>query len=64
MQIDFLQYGALGLAAFLAWILWKVITNHEKHFIDICQEQTRATKENTKALTQLQGIIQRDNPKS
>lgn len=51
MDIQYLiQGGAVGIAIFALWMLYKVITNHEKHFTD-------AITKNTEALTKLGDCI-------
>lgn len=37
------QTGATGIALFLAWILWKVVTNHTAHTDEIIKENSKST---------------------
>ena len=61
---DLIQYGGVGLAFLLSIILYKVfqmfyklVTNHEQHFIEITKQHTIATLENTKVLAELKDVI-------
>lgn len=45
-----IQGGAVGIALFALGMLYKVVTNHEKHFTD-------AIMKNTEALTKLSDCI-------
>ena len=55
--LDLVQFGGVGLAFFLAWILYKLVTNHESHFIDIMKDNTENTRENTRVLQELKDVI-------
>ena len=64
MPTDLVQFGGVGLAFFLGWILYKVISNHEVHFIEMTKqnteftkESTNAIKENTRVLAELKDLI-------
>lgn len=67
IEIDTLiQYGGVGLAFFTIWVLYRIITNHETHFIEMTKQNTEFTKEstkaiieNTKVLTELKDLILR-----
>lgn len=61
-----IQYGGVGIGFFALWILYRVLTNHEKHFIEMTKQNTEFTKEstkaimeNTKVLTELKEVILR-----
>ncbi len=51
------QYGGTGLAFYLVWVLYRLLSNHEKHFLSMVKEQTDATRENTKVLAELKEVI-------
>lgn len=61
---QYIEYGAMGLCFFLSFILYKqrishdkMMANHETHFIEICEKNTEATKENTLVLQSLKDVI-------
>ena len=45
---NIIQGGGILMAFYLAWIIYKLTSNHERHFIEIIRDNTENTKENTK----------------
>ena len=54
---NIIQGGGILMAFYLAWIIYKLTSNHERHFIEIIRDNTENTKENTKVLTELKDVI-------
>jgi len=43
---DIIQAGGIGVAVFSIWVLWKIVNNHEKHFVGIVRENNEALQKN------------------
>ena len=41
---NIIQGGGLGVAIFALWILFKIVSNHEKHFLQALKDNSEATK--------------------
>ena len=54
---NIIQGGGIVIALYLSWILYKITSNHEKHFIEITRDNSDATRENTKVLQELKILI-------
>ena len=46
-----------GIVYKLVMVLYRLVTNHEAHFIAAMKDNSEATKENTKMLAELREII-------
>jgi protein-S-isoprenylcysteine O-methyltransferase Ste14 len=45
--------GAIPIALYLAYLLWKIVTNHEKHFSQVMTKNTETLTELTYAIQDL-----------
>lgn len=61
-----IQGGAVGIALVCLWVIYKLVTNHDKHLQGLVDRNTDAWIKNTQALTKLtDGLkIRRWKPKS
>jgi hypothetical protein len=61
-QIDLIkviiQGGAVGIAVLLIWVVYKILTNHQKHLVDVIDKNTTAWNHNTEALTKLSTTLE------
>ena len=52
-----IQGGAVGIALALVWVIFKLVTNHDKHFLEALNRNTDAWNKNEIALTKLIDVI-------
>lgn len=51
------ELGATGIAVFSLWINYKLVTNHESHFLAQHDTDTKVIQENTESNVKLLGVI-------
>jgi len=62
MSIDTIKMitdgGGIGVALFSIVVLYRIVTNHEKHFLDAIQKNSDALITNSKAFQKLCDVIE------
>ena len=56
---DIIQAGGIGVAVFSIWVLWKIVNNHEKHFIQTLNQNSEAIRKQAVSNQRLCDAIQR-----
>jgi hypothetical protein len=52
------ELGAVGIALFSLWINYKLVSNHENHYLKSHEQDTNVIKENTASNVELISTIQ------
>lgn len=56
-----IQGGAVGISILLIFVVYKLVSNHDKHLLDALERNTAAWNKNAEALTALSERIKFKN---
>ena len=47
------QGGGIGLSAFLIWVIWRLVSNHDSHMLDALNRNSDAWIKNAEMMSKL-----------
>ena len=56
--LDIVQIGGIGIAGLALWILWKIVNNHENHFVSVIRENNEAIRRQAVSNQRLTDVIE------